>query len=176
METVPDGVSAMQNVSGVHHADPHLESVVRTAEQEIRELLQQRAELMKRIGTIKQVLAGLADMYGDSVLNTELLDLLDRKTVRHSGFTRACRTVLMDSPIPLSARQVRDRIQQASPDLILRHKDPLASITTVLGRLVQYSEACCTILGPGRRVWGWVAERDDPRISPDPKDLRCRSS
>jgi hypothetical protein len=138
--------------------DPHVEAVVRSAEREIQELQRQRAEVMKRIGTIKQTLAGLADMFGNSILNEQLLELLDRKTGRHSGFTRACRTVLMHSAAPLSARQVRDQIQHQSPELLERHKDPLASITTVLSRLVQYSEARCTVLGPGRRVWEWAAE------------------
>ncbi len=144
--------------NGAGHADAHVEAVVRSAEREIRELLRQRADLTKRIGTIKQTLTGLADMFGDAILSEELLKILDRGVVRQSGFTRACRTVLMESPAPLSARQVRDQIQQRFPDLILRHKDPLASITTVLGRLVQYSEACCSIIGPGRRVWQWVAD------------------
>jgi hypothetical protein len=148
----------MNHGHGIHHADSAVEAVVRTAEREVRELLRQRADLMKRIGTIKQTLAGLADMFGDSILNDELLDLLDRKTVRQSGFTRACRTVLMQSEIPLSAREVRDRI---SPELIARHKDALASITTVLSRLVGYSEARCIVVAPGRRVWEWVAERRD---------------
>jgi hypothetical protein len=138
--------------------DPHVEAVVRSAEREIRELLRQRAELMKRIGTVKQTLTGLADLFGNSILNQELLELLDRKTVRHSGFTRTCRTILMQSALPLSARQVRDQIQRQSPDLLERHQDPLASITTVLSRLVKYSEARCTVLGPGRRVWEWAAE------------------
>lgn len=141
--------------------DPHVQAVVRSAEREIRELIRQRADLMKRIGTIKQTLSGLADMFGDCVLNDELLDFLDRSsTVRHSGFTRACRAVLMKSEVPLSARQVRDQMQKGLPGLIERHKDPLASVTTVLSRLVQYSEARCTVLGPGRRVWEWVAETD----------------
>jgi hypothetical protein len=153
------GVNPMNNGNGENGANAHVEAVVRSAEREIRELLRQRAELMRRIGTIKRTLAGLADMFGDAILNQELLELLERKTVRQSGFTRACRTVLMESAIPLSARQVRDRIQQTSPHLITHHKDPLASIATVLGRLVQHSEANCTVLGPGRRVWDWAAER-----------------
>jgi hypothetical protein len=137
----------------------HVDGVVRAAEHEIRELLQQRADLMKRLGTIKQTLAGLADMFGESILSDELLQLLERKTVRHSGFTRACRTVLMGASIPLNARQVRDRIQEVAPELLVRHKDPLASITTVLTRLVQYSEARCITLGPGRRAWEWISDR-----------------
>jgi hypothetical protein len=142
----------------VHQTDAHVEAVVRAAESEIRDLLQQRADLMKRIGTIKQTLAGLADMFGESILSDEFLDLLDRRAVRQSGFTRACRTVLMQSEVPLSAREVRDRIPS---ELIARHKDALASITTVLSRLVGYSEARCVVLAPGRRVWEWMAERRD---------------
>jgi hypothetical protein len=145
----------MNNGNGVHQTGAHVEAVVRAAESEIRELLRQRAELMRRIGTINQTLAGLADMFGESILNDELLDLLDRRAVRQSGFTRACRTILMESPVPLSARQVRERIPS---ELISRHKDALASITTVLSRLVQYSEARCIVLAPGRRVWEWAAE------------------
>jgi hypothetical protein len=144
--------------NSTHPIDPHVEAVVRSAEQEIRELLQQRAKVMKRIETIKQALSKLAEMFGDSILNGEVLNLLDHKAERHSGFTQACRSVLMESTTPLSARQVRDRIQEASPPLIARHKDSLASVTTILSRLVQYSEARCVVLGPGRRVWEWVGE------------------
>src|SRR5690349_25145102 len=62
--------------------DFHVQEVVRSAESELVALLQQRAELMKRIGSIKQTLVGLANMFGDSVLNEQLLELLDRGTAR----------------------------------------------------------------------------------------------
>ena len=76
--------------------DLHVQEVIRSAERELRELLERRAELMKRIGTIKQTLSGLANIFGDSVLSEQLLTFLDRKTAsRQPGFTRACRVVLM---------------------------------------------------------------------------------
>jgi len=59
--------------------DLHVQEVIRSAERELNELLQRRAELMKRIGTIKQTLAGLANIFGDSVLSGQLLTFLDRK-------------------------------------------------------------------------------------------------
>jgi hypothetical protein len=156
--------------------DPHVHAVVRSAEQEIRELIRQRADLMKRIGTIKQTLAGLADLFGDCILNDDLLDFLDRSsTVRQSGFTRACRAILMESTVPLTARQVRDQIQKRIPGLVERHKDPLASVTTVLTRLVEYSEARCTVLGPGRRVWEWAAEAPVPPAD-RPQELAAAGS
>jgi len=137
----------------------HVEEVVRQAHEELRQLLHQRAEVMRRIGTIKQTIAGLANLFGDGVLSDELLELVDRKTNgRQPGFTKACRMVLMDANRALSARDVCERIQQRMPPLLERHKDPMASVTTVLNRLVAYGEAKAVSLDNGRRAWQWVAD------------------
>jgi hypothetical protein len=144
-------------------ADPHVQEVIRSAERELHELLQRRAEVMKRIGTIKQTLAGLANLFGDSLLSDELLTFLDRKTAsRQPGFTRACRVVLMESGKPLGARFVCQALQQKFPELLEHHKDPIASVTTVLNRLADYTEARCTLDANGRRVWEWIADREHP--------------
>jgi chorismate mutase len=145
----------------------HVREVVRSAEEELRQLLRQRAELMKRIGTIKQTLAGLANIFGRSVLSEELLTLVDGRTAaRQSGFTRACRLVLMDSETPLSARQVCERLQERFPTILERHRSPVASVTTVLSRLVDYSEANSVLDASGRRVWLWIAsdEREETLV------------
>ena len=144
-------------------ADPHVQEVIRSAERELHELLQRRADLMKRIGTIKQTLAGLANIFGDSVLSDQLLTFLDRKTAsRQPGFTRACRVVLMESGKPLGARFVCQALQKKFPELLERHKDPIASVTTVLNRLADYTEARCSLDANGRRVWEWIADRESP--------------
>jgi hypothetical protein len=137
----------------------HVEEVVRQAHEELRQLLHQRADVMRRIGTIKQTIAGLANLFGDEVLSDELLELVDRKTSgRQPGFTKACRMVLMDANRSLSARDVCDRIQEKAPAMLARHKDPMASVTTVLNRLVAYGEAKAVALDNGRRAWQWVAD------------------
>ncbi len=143
-------------------ADLHVQEVIRSAERELHDLLERRAELMKRIGTIKQTLAGLANIFGDCVLSDELLNFLDRKsTSRQPGFTRACRVVLMDAKKPLGARMVCQALQHKFPELLERHKDPIASVTTVLNRLADYTEARCSLDANGRRVWQWIAEREN---------------
>ena len=102
----------------------------------LHELLERRAELMKRIGTIKQTLAGLANIFGEGVLSDQLLSFLDRKSAsRQPGFTRACRVVLMEAKRPLGARLVCHALQQRFPEVLERHKDPIASVTTVLNCL-----------------------------------------
>src|SRR5437588_12206946 len=113
-------------------ADSHVQEVLKAAQEELRQLLKQRAEVMKRIGTVKQTIVGLANLFGDEMLTDELLELVDRKSSgRQPGFTKACRMVLVEANQPLGAREVCEQIQQRIPPVLLRHKDPLASVTTV---------------------------------------------
>jgi hypothetical protein len=156
-------ISNGQNGNGLAklagRTDGHVQEVVRQAHEELRQLLQQRAEIMKRIGTIKQTITGLAHMFGDEVLNEELLELVDRKSNgRQPGFTKACRMILMESRHPMSARDICDYFHQNLPETLARHKDPMASVTTVLNRLVDYGEAQAVVLASGRRAWRWVAD------------------
>ena len=136
----------------------HVQEVIRQAHDELRQLLQQRAEIMKRIGTVKQTISGLANLFGDAVLNDELLELVDRKSSgRQPGFTKACRMILMESGRAMNSRDICDYFQAKMPELLARHKDPMASVTTVLNRLVDYGEAEA-VLANGRRAWRWVAD------------------
>jgi hypothetical protein len=155
-------------LTGAQSANGSVHQVVRQAHEELRQLMQQRAEVVKRIGTVKQTIAGLANLFGDSVLSNELLELVDRKNNgRQPGFTKACRMILMESNRALSARDMCEQMQQKLPPMLARHKDPMASVTTVLNRLVEYGEARAVILENGRRGWQWVAEPDTPSSYPD---------
>jgi hypothetical protein len=129
------------------------------AQEELRDLLQQRADLMKRIGTVKKTIAGLANLFGDEILSDELLQLVDRKpSGRQSGFTHACRVLLMEAGRPLTVREVCSRMRERMPAVLERHKDPLASLTTVLNRLVDYGEAQTILDVQGHRAWAWTAD------------------
>lgn len=137
----------------------HVQEVIRQAHDELRQLMQQRAEVVKRIGTVKQTISGLANLFGDGVLNDELMELVDRKTNgRQPGFTKACRMILMESGRALSARDICEYFEQKLPAMLARHKDPMASVTTVLNRLVEYGEAEAVLAHNGKRAWRWVAE------------------
>ena len=143
----------------LNNGDPHVYEVVKTAHEELRQLMRQRADIMKRIGTLKQTIAGLANLFGDEILGEDLLELVDRKTAgRQPGFTKACRMVLMEAGGSLSVREVCERIQDRMPAVLLRHKDPLASVTTVLNRLVEYGEAQSIVRENWRRAWLWISE------------------
>jgi hypothetical protein len=160
---MPDGWGGESSIDTVgSYNNGHVQEVVRQAHEELRHLLRQRAEVMRRIGTIKQTIAGLANLFGDSVLSEELLELVDRKSNgRQPGFTKACRMILMEAGRALSARDVCDQIRQKIPPMLARHKDPMASVTTVLNRLVEYGEAQAVLLSNGRRAWQWIADAND---------------
>lgn len=145
----------------------HVKQVISAAQEELKQLMQQRADLMKRIGTVKQTIIGLADLFGDQVLSEELLEALDRKTTKQPGFTKTCRMVLMTANRPLGAREVCEQIQQKTPPILERHKDPLASVTTVLNRLVEYGEARAVVRENGRRAWEWISDPVSEGFSAD---------
>jgi len=140
---------------------PHVLEVIRSAEQQLATLLRRKAEIMQRIGTIKQLLAGMANLFGDSVLDGELLTMLHRGTPqRRRGFTQACRQVLMASRAPLRARDACAELHRRFPELVRHHKDLLASVTTVFHRLVDYGEARCLVDDRGVRAWEWATDRE----------------
>jgi len=155
---------ANNNGNGLGAVDAQVNSVsaqqvVKAAHEELLQLLRQRSEIMKRIGTVKQTIAGLANLFGEQVLGDELLELIDRKpNGRQPGFTKACRNVLMEVRRPLGAREVCVELERYAPTILARHKDPLASVTTVLNRLVDYGEARSLSNDRGRRVWQWVSD------------------
>src|SRR5512147_959601 len=80
--TVPKGEHLMS--TAINITDPirlsngHVHEVVSSAERELRDLLRQRAEIMRRMGTIKQALVYLAKTFGDDVLTQDVLPLLGR--------------------------------------------------------------------------------------------------
>ena len=140
--------------------DPHVLEVIRAAQRELAELMQQRTEIMRRIGTTKQTLIGLARLFGDAALQQELIEFMDeRATTRQPGFTRACRMILMEAKQGVNSREMCEQLWRRNRELALRHKDLLASVTTVLNRLVRYGEAQATE-EHGRRIWIWIANPD----------------
>jgi hypothetical protein len=60
--------------------------------------------------------------------------------------------------------------------VLARHKDPLASVTTVLNRLVDYGEARSLNNDRGRRVWEWISETESVAKSAAEDTMAARNS
>ena len=145
------------------HADIHVQEVVQMAHEELRQLMRHRRQLTMRIGTVKQTIVGLAILFGDGVLNDDLLKLVDRKPKsRRSGLTEACRKSLREATKAMTARDLHDQIQATMPLLLAGHKYSAASVTTILTRLVSYGEAREVTGNRGRRAWQWLAGQGEP--------------
>jgi hypothetical protein len=146
---------------GAAEANHHVAEVMRRAEQELHQLIEERAEVTKRIGTVKRTIVGLAKLFGNGNLDAVLLDFVYRKRGSHQlGITSACRKVLMQATRPMSLRDVCDEIQGMMPDVLARNKTPMSAISTVLRRLVEYGEATALRGDDGQRLWLWAAERN----------------
>jgi hypothetical protein len=92
---------------------------------------------------------------------------------RQSGFTRACRIVLMESSRPLRTREATEELQRRFPELVGRHKDLAASVTTVFHRLTRYSEARYFLDAHGVRVWEWIRDSESTEVPrPDQEEGR----
>jgi len=154
MNTTEERAAAMATASA-----PHVE-VIQSMQRELDELLRQRAAIMRRVGTIRQTLAGLARLFGDSNLDGDLSAGRRGRGNRPAGFTQACRLILMESRTPLGVRQGCDELRRRFPELAQRHKDLSASVSTIFQRLVSYSEARCFSDSLGTRVWEWITERE----------------
>jgi hypothetical protein len=132
-----------------------IQPIVNSAREELRHLLQQRADITKRIGTIKQTILGLCSLFGDDELGDDnLREFAEHKpATRRPGLTQACRTVLRKLDRPLTARELSEHLQQQGPPSVRSSKNLAASVAVILERLVQYGEARVVLSNNGRRAW-----------------------
>lgn len=160
--TVPQSLSTSNSAAtmnpGVEEStrsgNPQMQEVVKVAGEDLRQLLRQRAEIAKRIRTLKQTIEGLARLFGDDWFSEELLQLVGRKGRRRQmGLTKSCRAVLMEANRPLDAHEVCELVRQRVPLVFLNHKSPANAVTTVLNRLVEYKEVLAVRDENGRRAW-----------------------
>jgi hypothetical protein len=138
--------------------------VIERLHHELRMLHLERALIVKRIGAIKQVIAGLADVFRVDVIDKELQSLISKGSAHgttrcNPGLTDVCRRALMESSEPLTVRQVCGRIQETNPPIFARQKHPTNSVTVVLRRLVSYGEVKDCMNERSVRAWLWIGPR-----------------
>jgi hypothetical protein len=77
---------AENTAPGTTDADnPHVRAVIRQAELELNQLLEEQANVAERIVKIKRTIIGLVTIFGDDVWDADLLCRIDRKRVPASG-------------------------------------------------------------------------------------------
>jgi hypothetical protein len=142
------------HASGSSYED--VEQVVGRIQRELHVLREEHAAIAKRIGLIKNTIAGLAEVFGSGVVGQELQGLLTTEPVkrrRSRGLTDACRELLKEASGPQTLKQISGRIQERFPTLVTHHRYPMTIIQMMLRRLVIYGEAEEIDAGAGLRSW-----------------------
>jgi len=156
------GLSEYVPPQAVHPED--VERVVGRIKRELSLLLQERAAIAKRIRSIQNTIAGLADVFAVDIGDEELWDVLPeqsahRKSRHHRGITDACRRALMEFSQPVTTHQLCDKMQETSTSILARQKQPTTSVTVVLRRLVSYGEVQDSFNERNVRTWLWIGSR-----------------
>jgi hypothetical protein len=151
-----------QNVLGAEACMDGLrpaDQVLRQLCDQLKHLIVQRSEVIRRIGATKKTIAGLATLIGDTALAADLYEsIVGRPSTRQPGITKACRVILMRADQPLTVSQVLEELKKDHPTLLEKHKDPKASLTTILNRLADYGEVQRTVSNNNIRTWQWAIE------------------
>ena len=154
--------------------DDHVNEVIRETEQQLRQLMAERKAIVKRIRTVKQTITGLANMFNEAVTDPASLELIGRyRRSRPRGLTQACRQVLLDAGRPLNSRDLLDGLKRRAPALLASHADSMATINTILNRLVEYGEVTLVSVERGKREWLWSGTTPN---EPSPQNVNSPGS
>ena len=144
---------------------PQIQQTAGLVQSQLRQLLQQRAAIVKRIAMIRRAIAGLNAIFADAQSKELALgsDALPFRNLTSSSMTEACRSVLRNSTTPLT-----------SPDLaaLLRSKYAIdkkyleRSVAAICRRLVACGEATATMTDSARQAWAWRTDRGSSPPSP----------
>jgi hypothetical protein len=136
-----------------------VEVVFQLAQDQLLSLLNQQAELVARIATVKESLVALANLFGDHLLNNELIDrkvlsmIRPPRKRRTPGLTSATLQVLVESKKQLTCNEVRRLLRSRFPQCVEHHKSPTSSISTILKRLTISGELVESRDSHNLRIW-----------------------
>ena len=134
----------------------HLRPSTERIQGEMSSLEEQLKEIEKEIAAVKNTLFGLSVIYGQDLITPPLLEQIRPKrgaTVR--GLTAACRTALIQVSQPCSVSTVCTLVRAIDPLLLVHHRNPRASVMTVLRNFAKRGQATRGIEN-GRSVWQWT--------------------
>ncbi|HEV2705331.1 MAG TPA: hypothetical protein VGV59_05370 [Pyrinomonadaceae bacterium] len=138
------------------------QDALRTATDELSELMEQREELQSRlyqiqhrINVLRDGIFGLCTMVGEDPYTTRPELFGNDEAAPEVGFTDAVRAVLRNSGKFLTPVDVRDELRRTGFD-VDKYRNPLASIHQILRRLVK-SDEVETNEDEEKKVYRWKA-------------------
>jgi hypothetical protein len=125
-----------------------------TALKDLAEAVNDAKLIEQRIARLKQTIASLDALIEGEEAATET------KQKPRIGITDACRQALKIANSPRTAIEVRDWLASSGYELP-EQENALASIHTVLKRLVKAGEAANATNAEGKATYEWIGERSD---------------
>jgi hypothetical protein len=130
------------------------------AKQDLARHLVRRQKLDQDIARLQAVVTDLQNLCAEQ----------DRRNFRNNvdrvikadltvGTTESARVILRDNFFPLTAGEVREKIEARKLNLA-RYSNPLAVIHTVLKRLVQAGEVRIVPQAKGKKAYQWISPAD----------------
>lgn len=135
--------------------------------EELDALQNELAEVEEQLATVKKTVYGLSLVFGPELCGPSLLNHVQQKSAPHvRGLTDACRSAVMNAELPCSVSSICNLITAINPALLIHHRNPRASVMTVLRNLAKRGEVIRG-MEKGRSVWQW--------LSPEPRKNRNHS-
>ena len=135
--------------------DPRVPEMMRMAtliQSQLKQLLQQRSAIVKRIAMIRRAIEGLNVIFADAQRESTSFDALPPRSLTSSNLTEACRSVLKNSPTPLTAIEMTSLLRSEHG---IDKKYLERSVASICRRLVAYGEANVKATDSGRQAWTW---------------------
>ena len=150
--------TAVQNISAQFKVEDGVRLSAPTIHRELSALLKQLREVEGDIAAVRQTLHGLSLILGEEYFSEELLRLIQPKRTNIRGLSSVCRSLLLNAHRAYSVREVCNHIHATEPLLLIHHRNPMASVMSVLRQLAKRGEIVRRTEN-GRSVWQQASSR-----------------
>ncbi len=129
---------------------PQITQTAGLIQSQLKQLLYERAVIVKRIAKIRRAIAGLNAIYADA-RREDLADTVEAlPSQSRSSLTEVCRSVLRNSTTPLTAIEMATLLRSKHG---VDQKYLTRSITSICRRLVAHGEATVMVGDSGHQAW-----------------------
>ena len=150
--------TTVENIPAQFTPEEGVQLSVRRITKELSALQKQLREVEDDIVAVRQALHGLSLILGEEHFSEELLRLIRPKRAQIRGLSSVCRSLLLHAPHAYSVREVCDRINATDPLLLTHHRNPMASVMSVLRQLARRGEIIRRTQN-GKSVWQQASSR-----------------
>jgi len=150
--------TTLQNIPAEFTVEVGVQLSARRITKELSALQKQLREVEDDIVAIRQALHGLSLILGEEHFSEETLRMIRPKRTNIRGLSNVCRSLLVHASRAYSVREVCDHINAIDPLLLTHHRNPMASVMSVLRQLARRGEIIRRSEN-GKSVWQQASSR-----------------